>query len=93
LETSVGSCSKENSLVSTKLAESKKIIVSSLDKIMENFDFKASSDQFLPDFGWEDNFDSISNYSEENFTARYGSVSSGSEDEWIIYSFVGSIVN
>jgi hypothetical protein len=60
---------------------------------MENFDFKASSDQFLLDFGSEDNSDSIRNYSEENFTARYGSVSSGSEDEWIIYSLVGFIVN
>jgi hypothetical protein len=48
--------------------------VDPLDEIAENFDSISGS---------EENLDSISNYSEEDFTARYGSVSCGSEDEWM----------
>jgi hypothetical protein len=49
---------------------------------MENLNLEESSDQFLPNSGSEENFNCISNYSEEDFTARYGGVSHGSEEEW-----------
>jgi hypothetical protein len=74
LETSVGSSSEANLPVNTKPAERKMNTVDPLDEIAENFDCISGS---------EENLDSISNYSEEDFTARYGSVSCGSEDEWM----------
>jgi hypothetical protein len=61
--------------------ESKRSLVNPLDLIMENLDLKESSDQSLPNSGREEDFDSISNYSEEDFTAQYGGVSHGSEEE------------
>jgi hypothetical protein len=80
-ETSVDSSSEENSPGSIKPAKSKKNVVDELGKIMENLDFKESSNQ--PDIGLEENSDIISNYSEEDFAARYGDVSYSSEDEWV----------
>jgi hypothetical protein len=50
---------------------------------MENFDSKESSGQSLQDIGSEEKSDNISNYSKEDFTARYGSVSYSFEDEWM----------
>jgi hypothetical protein len=52
-------------------------------KSWKKFKFKESSDQSLPDIGSEENSDNISNYSEEDFTACYGSDSYNSEDEWM----------
>jgi hypothetical protein len=49
---------------------------------MENLDLEESSDRSLPNSGSEKNFDYISNYSEEDFTARYAAVSQGSKEEW-----------
>jgi hypothetical protein len=79
-ETCVGSCSEVNSPASIKPTESKKNVVDELDKIMENVDLKESSD--YSDMASEGNSYNISNYSEEDFTARYGDVSFNSEDEW-----------
>jgi hypothetical protein len=61
--------------VGIKPLESKKRVVDPLEEIMENLDFKELSDQSLPDIRIEGNSNRISNYSEEDFTARYGSVS------------------
>jgi hypothetical protein len=58
-ETSIGSSSEANSPVSIALAKCKKSIVEPLDKIMENFNFKESSD-----IRSEENPDNIRNYSE-----------------------------
>jgi hypothetical protein len=81
LKTSVGSSSEANSSVNIKPTESKRNIIYELDKIMENLVFKESSDQ--SDVGIsEENSHSVSNYSEEDFTARYGDVCYSSEDEW-----------
>jgi hypothetical protein len=82
-KTSVGSSSKANLPVSINRAESKKSIINPLEEIMENFDFKESLDQSLPNIRSEENSDNISNYFEEDFTACYGSVSYSSEDEWM----------
>jgi hypothetical protein len=71
-----------NSPVSIKCAESKRNIIKKLDKIIENLYFKESSDQ--SDIGSEESSDSSSNYSEGDFTARYGDVSYSSEDEWML---------
>jgi hypothetical protein len=81
LETSVGSSREANSPVGIKPAESKKNIINPLDEIIENFNFKESLDQ--SDIGLEENSDTINNYSEWDFTARYGDVSYSSEDEWV----------
>jgi hypothetical protein len=48
-----------------------------------DFDFKESLGQSLSDYGLEENSNNIRNYSEEDFIARYNSVSCGSEDEWM----------
>jgi hypothetical protein len=79
LETFVGSSSKVNSPANIKPAEGKRNIVDELDKIMENLDLKESSG--YSDMESDRNSNSISNYSEEDFTARYGNVSYSSEDE------------
>jgi hypothetical protein len=81
LETFVGSSSEANSPVSVKPAESKRNIIDKLDEVMENLNFKESSDQ--SDIRSKANSDSVSNYSEEEFTAHYGNVSYSSEDEWM----------
>jgi hypothetical protein len=81
LETSVSSSSKVNSPASGKPAKSKRNIVNELDKIMENLNLKESLD--YSDMESEGNSFSISNYSEEDFTACYGDVSYSSEDEWM----------
>jgi hypothetical protein len=83
LETFVSSSSEANSLVSIKPMESMRIIVDPLDEIMKNFNFKKSSDQSLLDVRLEEISDSIRNYSEEDFTNCYGSVSYSSKDEWV----------
>jgi hypothetical protein len=62
-ETSVGSSSEANSPVSIRPAESKRSIIDPHDEIMENLDFKESSDQSLPNIGLEETSDSINNYS------------------------------
>jgi hypothetical protein len=67
-------------LVSIKPTERKGNTIEELDEIMENLDLKDSSG--YSDMASEENFDNISNYLEEDFTARYGSVSCNSEDEW-----------
>jgi hypothetical protein len=59
--------------------EGKRSIVEKLNEIMENLDLKESSD--YSDMASEGNPDSISNYSKEDFIARYGDVSYGSENE------------
>jgi hypothetical protein len=81
-ETSVGSSSEANLRVSIKPAKIKKSIIDPLDEIMD-FDFKESLGQSLSDYGLEKNSNNIRNYSEEDFIARYSSVSYGSEDEWM----------
>jgi hypothetical protein len=78
--TSFDSSNKVNSLVSIKPTERKGNTIKELDEIMENLDLKDSSG--YSDMASEENFDNISNYLEEDFTARYGSVSCNSEDEW-----------
>jgi hypothetical protein len=60
--------------------KSKKNIIDDLNEIMENLNLKESSD--YSDMASEGNSDIISNYSEEDFTARYGDVSFNSGDEW-----------
>jgi hypothetical protein len=77
-ETYVGLTSKVNPPANVKWAESKRNIVNELNKIMENLDLKKESDMES-----EGNSYSISNYSEEDFIARYGDVSYSSEDEWM----------
>jgi hypothetical protein len=77
-KTSVGSTSEVNSPASGKPAESKRNIVNELDEIVENLDLKVSSD--YSDMESEGNSYIISNYSEEDFTARYADVSYSSED-------------
>jgi hypothetical protein len=75
LESSVDSSIGEKSPVSIRPAESKRSLVDPLDEIMENLNLEESSDRSLPNSGSEENFDYISNYSVEDFTARYGAVS------------------
>jgi hypothetical protein len=82
LETSVGSSSEANSPVSIKPAESRENIVNLLDGIKENFDFMETTGK-IPDTISEESFDNINNYSKEDFTARYDSVSYSSEEEWV----------
>jgi hypothetical protein len=77
-KTSVGSTSEVNSPASGKPAESKRNIVNELDEIVENLDLKVSSD--YSDMESEGNSYIISNYSEEDFTARYADVSYSSGD-------------
>jgi hypothetical protein len=72
-KTFVVSSSKVNSLSSIRPAEEKRNIIDELDKIMENLDLKKLSN--YSDMESEGKFDSISNYSEEDFTACYGDVS------------------
>jgi hypothetical protein len=78
LETFIVSFSKANSPVSVKPTQSKRNIVDELNKTMENLNLKESS--YQSDIRLEQNSDSISNYSEEDFTARYGDASYSSED-------------
>jgi hypothetical protein len=82
LETSVGSSSEANSPVSIKPAESRENIVNLLDGIKENFDFMETTSK-IPDIGLEESYNNINNYSEEDFTAYYSSVSYSSEEEWV----------
>jgi hypothetical protein len=77
-KTSIGSSSEINSPASIKLVEGKRNII---DEIMENLDLKESSD--YSNMESEGNSCSIGNYSEGEFTARYGDVSYSSEDEWM----------
>jgi hypothetical protein len=77
-KTSVGSTSEVNSPASGKPVESKRNIVDELDEIVENLDLKVSSD--YSDMESEGNSYIISNYSEEDFTARYADVSYSSGD-------------
>jgi hypothetical protein len=79
-ENYVGSSSKANSPASIKTTEGRRNTVDELDKIMENLDLKESSD--YSDIALERNYKNISNYSEEDFTARYSDVSYNTEDEW-----------
>jgi hypothetical protein len=80
-ETSVSSPNEVNLPASIKPMEGKRNIIDELDEIMENLDLKEPLDYSY--MGSEGNFDSISNYSKEDFTARYGNVSYISEDEWM----------
>jgi hypothetical protein len=78
LETSVGSSSEANSPVSIKLT--KESIIEELDKVMENLDLDESSS--YSDLGSDENFDESNSYSEEDFMACCGNVSSNYEDTW-----------
>jgi hypothetical protein len=77
-DTSVGSSSEVNSLVSIK--STKGSAVEELDEIMENLDLHESSG--YSDMGSDKNLDKSINYSEEDFMACYGNVSANSEDTW-----------
>jgi hypothetical protein len=77
-ETSVGSSSEVNSLVSIK--PTKGSTVKELDKIMENLDLEESSS--YSDMGFDKNLDESNKYSEEDFMACYGNVSNNSKDTW-----------
>jgi hypothetical protein len=46
-------------------------MVDQLDGIKENFDFTETTSK-IPDTGSEESYDNINNYSEEDFTTRYG---------------------
>jgi hypothetical protein len=83
LETSIGSSSEANSSVNIRPVESKKSIVHPLDEIMEKINFKELSKLSSQDDGLEENFDYVSNYSEEDFTDVYGGVSYRSEYGWM----------
>jgi hypothetical protein len=68
--------------VSIKPAKSRENIVNLLDGIKENFDVMETTGK-IPDIGLEGSYNNIINYSEEDFTARYSSVSYSSEEEWV----------
>jgi hypothetical protein len=76
--TSLGSSSEVNSPVSIKPTEIKRNTIEELDKIMENLGLKESPDH--SDMASKGNSDSITNYSEEDFTTLYGNVTHNSED-------------
>jgi hypothetical protein len=77
-ETSVGSSSEVNSLVSVK--PTKGSTVEELREIMENLDLEESSS--YSDMGFDENLDQPNNYSKEDFIVCYGNVSNNSEDTW-----------
>jgi hypothetical protein len=80
LETPVGSSSDVNSPVSIKPTKSKENTVKELDEIMENLYLEKSSGYL--DMAFDENLNSIRNYSEGDFMACYGNVSGNSEDTW-----------
>jgi hypothetical protein len=73
-ETYVGSFSEANSSINIKPAGTKWSTIDPHDEIMENFNRSSGS---------EESFNSISNCSEQDFMARYGSISLGTKDEWV----------
>jgi hypothetical protein len=78
LETSVGSSSEVNSLVSIKPAKGD--TVEELDKIMENLDLEESSGyQYMSS---DRNSNHSNSYSKEDFMVYYGNISNNSEDTW-----------
>jgi hypothetical protein len=79
-ETSVGSSSEVNSLVSMKPTKGKGSTIEELDEIMETLDLEESSG--YSDKAFDKNLDNLNNYSEEDFTACYDNVSVNSEDIW-----------
>jgi hypothetical protein len=62
--------------------EGKRNTIDELDEIMENLELKESSD--YSNMASERNYDSISDYSEKDFTAYYGDVSYSSRDKWVM---------
>jgi hypothetical protein len=76
-ETSVGSSSEVNSLVSIKPTKGKGSTIEELDKIMQTVDLEESLD--YSNRASDENFDNISNYSEEDFMACHGNVSVNTE--------------
>jgi hypothetical protein len=78
--TLVGSSSEVNLPVRIKPTERKDNKIEELDEIMENLDLKESSG--YSDMASEGNSDNINIYSEEDFIACYGNVSSNSKDTW-----------
>jgi hypothetical protein len=82
LEFSVGSFSEANLPVSIKPVESRGNLVDPLDEIPKNLDLEDTSDLSRQSGRSEENYDCISNYSEEDFTDLYNGVSHDSEDEW-----------
>jgi hypothetical protein len=78
LETSVGSSSEVNLLVSIKPIKGSK--VKELDEIMENLDLDKSSGYL--DMGFDENLGESISYSEEDFFVCYGNVSNNSKDTW-----------
>jgi hypothetical protein len=77
-ETSVSSSSEVNSLVSIKPTKGKGCTIEKLDKIMETLDLEESPG--YSDRASDENFDNVSNYSEEDFMACYDNVSVNSEN-------------
>jgi hypothetical protein len=79
-EASVGSSSEANSPVSIKPVNNKRNTMKELGEIMENPDLEESSGYL--DMDSDENLGNVSNYSEEDFMACYGNVSSNSENTW-----------
>jgi hypothetical protein len=79
-KTSVGSSSEANSPVNINPMNSKINTMKELGEIMENLDLKESSGYL--DMDSDENLGNVSNYSEEDFMACYGNVSSNSENTW-----------
>jgi hypothetical protein len=63
--------------------ESNRSLVDPLSEIMKKLHFKESLDLSRQNGGLKENFDYVSNYSEEDFTDLYDGVSYISEDEWM----------
>jgi hypothetical protein len=77
-KTSVGSSSEVNSPISIKPTKRKGSTIEELDEIMETLDLEESSG--YSDRASDENFDNVSNYSEEDFMACYDNFSVNSEN-------------
>jgi hypothetical protein len=63
-----------------KPTKGKGTAINELNKIMETLNLDLEESSGYSDIGSDDNIDKSSNYSEEDFMACYGNVSSNSKD-------------